>query len=183
MADRVSLQQFQTELARKLAESAGRPLGGGWLGVSWQGVRALLPLTQAGEIFNPTALQHLPHTQPWVLGVASLRGGLAVVLDWVRFLGLTPTVPMHPTELDTVYWVSLNPALGAGAALCVDHLLGLRQTQAWTRQAQAPTHAALRAVWLDETGQPWHELDLQALVQSPDFLDPRRPAFDLSHFA
>ena len=179
MADRISLQQFQTELARKLAESAERPLGTGWLGVSWQGVRALLPLAQAGEIFNPTALQHLPHTQPWVLGVASLRGGLTVVADWVRLLGLAPTVPMHATELDTVYWVSLNPALGAGAALCVDHLLGLRQTQAWTREPIQPMHPALRAMWCDEAGQHWHELDLQALVQSPEFLDPRRPAFDL----
>lgn len=177
MADRLSLQQFQTELARKLADSAERPVGTGWLGVAWQGVRALLPLAQAGEIFNPVALQRLPHTQPWVLGVASLRGGLTVVVDWVRLLGLTPTVPMHATELETVYWVSLNPALGAGAALCVDHLLGLRNTTSWTALEGATAHPALQRAWRDEAGDTWHELDLQALVRSPDFLDPRLPVF------
>lgn len=177
MADHLSLQQFQTELARKLADSADRPVGTGWLGVSWQGVRALLPLAQAGEIFNPVALQRLPHTQPWVLGVASLRGGLTVVVDWVRLLGLTPTVPMHATELDTVYWVSLNPALGAGAALCVDHLLGLRNPADWVVLDGANAHPGVQRTWRDEAGETWHELDLQALARSPDFLDPRLPAF------
>lgn len=177
MAVRVPLQQFQTELARKLADSAARPLGAGWLGVSWRGVRALLPLAQAGEIFNPVALQHLPHTQPWVMGVASLRGGLSLVVDWVELLGLAPTAPLHGTELDTIYWVSLGPALGVGAALCVDHLLGLHNPEAWTPEPAATAHPGVQCGWRDAAGERWHGLDLRALAQSPDFLDPRRPAF------
>lgn len=178
MAERITLEQFQAELTRKLADSAQRPLAAGWLGVAWQGVRALVPLAQAGEIFNPSALQRLPHTQPWVQGVASLRGGLTVVVDWVRLLGLQAQVKPLWGDQDVVYWVSLNPALGVGAALCVDRLLGLRgSNDHWTAEPQPAAHPALRQGWRDAEGSLWYELDLAVLAQCPDFLDPRHPAF------
>lgn len=177
MAARISLSDFQAELARKLAESTQRPMSAGWLGIAWQGVHALLPLSHAGEIFNPSALQRLPHTQSWVLGVTSLRGGLSVVVDWVRLLGLASQDTWHPAELETVYWVSLNPLLGVGAALCADHLLGLHGPADFHMDAQAPAHPAVRQLWRDGKGQTWHELDLVVMAQSPEFLDPRLPAF------
>lgn len=171
MADRIALQQFQDELARKLAAVAQRPQAVRWLGVSWQGVRALLPLAQAGEISQPTPLQRLPHTQPWVVGVASLRGVLTLVVDWVRLLGLAPDATASAAE--QFYWVSLNTDFHTGAALCVDQLLGLHTGQSWA--VDEPSSAlppAVRQVWHDEKGQPWFELDLQAMVEAPEFQDP-----------
>lgn len=176
VAPRPSLQAFQAELARKLAESADRPLASGWLGVSWQGVRALLPLAQAGEIFHPTLLQRVPHTQPWVLGVASLRGGLTLVVDWVRYLGLPRQTLLRDGD-DTVYWVSFSPALGLGVALCVDRLLGLHTSADFVVEGAGECPAGVRQLCRDAQGQRWLELDLIALAQSPDFLDPRLPAF------
>lgn len=171
---RIPLEVFQAELARKLAESAQRPLAAGWLGVSWRGVRALVPLHQAAEIFNPLALQRLPHTQPWVQGVASLRGHLAVVVDWVRLLGLQAQAHVRGGD-DTVYWLQLNPALGVNAALCVDQLLGLRHAADMVRAPDADPGSL--PTCLDHQGQRWVALDLAALCQSPVFLDPRLPAF------
>ncbi len=176
VAPRPSLQAFQAELARKLAESADRPLASGWLGVSWQGVRALLPLAQAGEIFHPTLMQRVPHTQPWVLGVASLRGGLTLVVDWVRYLGLPRQTLLRDGD-DTVYWVSISPALGLGVALCVDRLLGLHTSADFVVEGAGECPVGVRQLCRDAQGQRWLELDLIALAQSPDFLDPRLPAF------
>ncbi|WP_180682384.1 chemotaxis protein CheW [Tepidicella baoligensis] len=175
-AVRPSLQAFQDELARKLAESADRPLASGWLGVSWQGVRALLPLAQAGEIFHPTLLQRVPHTQPWVLGVTSLRGSLTLVVDWVRYLGLPRQTCLHDGD-DTVYWISFSPSLGLGAALCVDRLLGLRTSADFVVDETEQCPAGVRQLCRDAQGQRWLELDLIAWAQSPAFLDPRLPAF------
>lgn len=175
---RVPLQAFQAELARKLAESAQRPLSAGWLGVSWRGVRALVPLTQAAEIFNPTALQRLPHTQPWVQGVASLRGGLSVVVDWVRLLGLSAPA-QTPGSDDTLYWLHLNPALGVQAALCVDQLLGLRDAQDMVVEPEQDLAPGIQQVCRDTDGHRWVALDLVALCESPVFLDLRLPAFAL----
>jgi len=173
---RIPLDVFQAELARKLAESTQRPLAAGWLGISWHGVRALVPLNQAAEIFNPLALQRLPHTQPWVQGVASLRGQLALVVDWVRLLGLHAPVATRTAD-DTVYWLQLNPALGLHAALCVDQLLGLRHAADVLPEPDARPSLGVLQTRLDRSGLRWVELDLLGLCQSPVFLDPRLPAF------
>ena len=53
----------------------------------------LLPLRQAGEIFAPVALTTVPYTEPWMLGVANLRGGLHAVVDLAQFLGLREQPP------------------------------------------------------------------------------------------
>ena len=45
-------------------------------------------LRQAGEIFEPQGLLPVPHTHPWLIGVANLRGGLYTVVDLGAFLGL-----------------------------------------------------------------------------------------------
>lgn len=172
---RVPLADFQADLARKLAASAQRPVAAGWLGVSWRGVRALVPLTQVAEIAYPSALQRLPHGQPWVVGVASVRGGLALVVDWVRLLGLeAPNAPSRWGQ-DSLYWLCLNPALGVQAAFCVDQLWGLREVQDIVfTPAPSPVPGAVQ-VGSDAEGQLWWQLDLQALCASAAFLDVRAP--------
>lgn len=182
MATRIPLASFEAELARKLADSVNRPVAAAWLGVAWQGVQALLPLAQAGEIFNPVALQRLPHTQPWVQGVASLRGGMVVVVDWVRLLDLPLSAPTRGDE-ETVYWVNLNPTLGVGAALCVDRLLGLHDSTAFEPDVRSTDRTGVKQMCRDAQGALWYELDLKALVASPRFLDPRLPAFAAPHGA
>lgn len=179
MAQRTNVQAFQAELARKLAAATSAGVSADWLGVSWRGVRALLPLAQAGEIVQPMTMQRLPHTQPWVQGVASLRGGLTVVADWVAFLGLPGARAWDQPDPDaTPYWISLNPALGLGAALCVDRLLGLRTAADWG--PPDPTwvpRPGVRQVFRDSDGTLWHEIDMAAMAQMPAFQDPRQPAF------
>jgi len=176
MVERLTLPEFQAQLARKLAQAADRPAAADWLGVSWHGVQALLPLAQAGEIFDPAALQRLPHAQPWVAGVASLRGALAVVIDWVRLMGLEAR-GAEASEEATTYWVSLNPALGVPAALCVDRLAGLhnRVDLQWVSGQPVAAWPAILGVWRDGDGQAWYEIDLVRLSQADAFLDLREP--------
>jgi len=173
---RPSVPGYQAELARKLADSAQRPLEPTWLALAWQGVPALLPLAQAGEIFAPTPLQRLPHTQPWVRGVALWRGSLLMVLDWVGLFGLTPGQSTPQGEASE-YWVSCNPALGLEVAFCADRLLGLRSAAELAFEPWQPQRPGLRQAARDRNGQRWLELDVQALAQSAAFLDPRSPEF------
>ena len=53
----------------------------GALTVILAGLGVLMPLRQAGEIFAPVPLTVVPYTEPWMLGVANLRGGLHAVVD------------------------------------------------------------------------------------------------------
>lgn len=179
MAHRTDIQAFQAELARKLAAATHSGVSADWLGVSWRGVRALLPLGQAGEIVQPMALQRLPHTQPWVQGVASVRGGLTLVVDWVAFLGLPGARPADQSDPDaTPYWISLNPALGLSAALCVDRLLGLRTAaELGAPDPSCSPRPGVRQALRDADGTLWFDMDIAALAQMPAFLDPRQAVF------
>ncbi len=173
MNPRITLQAFQEQLVRKLADSAQQGLAVDWLGISvGADVRCLLPLAQAGEIAAPTPLQPLPHARPWVLGAASVRGSLTLVADLAGFLGLSPG---GATAQAGRHWVSLNPALGVNAAFQVERLLGLHGAGDLRHDEGAGTlhHPSVRQVWRDAAGRVWHELDLVHLSQSDAFLDVR----------
>jgi len=174
---RPSLQSFEAELARKLAEASQRPQQAGWLALGLQGVRALLPLAQAGEILAPTPLQRLPHGQPWVLGVADMRGSMCLIFDWVRLLGCA-SQGSAPVEQAGAYWVGLNPALGIHAALCVDQLLGLRhETGLEFESTEGRYWPGVNRLARDAQGLHWLELDLPALCASAAFQDLLLPGF------
>ncbi|BAO81520.1 chemotaxis signal transduction protein [Serpentinimonas raichei] len=177
---RPSLQSFEAELARKLAESAQRPQQAGWLALAFQGVRALLPLSQAGEIFAPTPLQRLPHCQPWVVGVADMRGTMCLIFDWVRLLDCAPQAPT-PFEQAGAYWVGFNPAMGVHAALCVDRLYGLRhENDLEFESAQGRYLSGISRLARDAQGEQWLELDLHALCASAVFQNLLMPGFSRS---
>lgn len=181
MARHQSLTEFQTELARKLADSANRDVGSAWLGVALHGVRALLPVGQAGEIFQPQALQRLPLSQPWVVGVTSLRGRLSVVVDWVALMGELLVPAAVPADTETLpYWVSLGQGTHLYAALKVDRLMGLRSADEVAavparRKTVAGAPAWVTGLWQDGNGADWYLLDLQALARDPQFLTLKRP--------
>ena len=85
-----------------------------WLAVESNGNRYLLPLVQSGEIFPWSAVQTVPYTKPWYMGVANLRGGLHGVIDLAGLLRQGSMVV--PKAADRVTsdsrLVSLHAALG-----------------------------------------------------------------------
>lgn len=170
------LLAFQAELARQLTAPPEPCAAVQGIGLMLHGVRAWVPLAQAGEVVAPLPLQRVPHTQPWVMGVVALRGRITLVVDWVRWLGLAPvSVPSALPEVSG-YWLVLAPGLGVPAALRIERLLGLHDLQDWQPVQPAPLlHAVLPQVWRDAAGAVWHQLDLRRLVQAPDFLNPYQP--------
>lgn len=170
MATRVDLNDFQQQLARRLADAGNQAQSAHWLAVAEGGQRWLLPLTHAGAIFPPTPVQPLPWVKDWVSGVATWRGGLYTVVDLLRCLGVGETgqrgAPQH--------FVTFSPALGVNVVWPVGQLLGLKGAADFvpaTSAAPLPATPVLRQVLQDSAGQTWLELDLRALAQSPDFLD------------
>ncbi|MCL5968208.1 MAG: chemotaxis protein CheW [Betaproteobacteria bacterium] len=170
-SSRPSRKSYEAELERKLAESGRRSAQAGWLALGWQGALALVPLAQAGEIFTPTPLQRLPHSQPWVCGVAGLRGNILLVFDWAQLLGCAAPGQATPTALDAAgqYWVSLSPALGIGSALCADRLLGLRYEQSLEFAPATGHPSGVQRLARDAQGQQWLELDLPAICSRAAF--------------
>jgi twitching motility protein PilI len=134
----------------------------------------LVPLATAGAIFPAGALLAVPHTQPWFLGVANLRGGLHGVVDLAAFLGLRP--PMARDALrEQARLLAFNPHLGSHCAVLVDRLAGLRSRQQLQPEGDAADAAprpefAAGGCWRDDDGHVWQEIDLAALARHELFL-------------
>ena len=168
---RQSLKVLQERLASRLATAQASGADASWLAVEVRGQRVLLPLVHSGEIFAVPVIQRVPHTQPWFMGVAALRGGLMTVVN----LGdlLMPEVPFAaPTGSGDAKLVALHPALGVNAVIWVDRLVGLRGVSQFTGvEAPAPAaHPVWGQVLLDAQGDRWQEINLQALAEWSEFL-------------
>lgn len=179
MADRESLKDMQARLAErlKLAQSTG--VSAAWLAVAAGGEKYLLPLRQSGELLPMTPWQVVPHTQAWFLGVIAIRGSLFGTVDLAQFIAHATGASedsmdaMLIQEDETPSLVTINPLIEAGCALQVGRLSGLRSADAFASSSPAPAGAPpfFGNQYFDAHGGPWQEINLQALSQSPQFLN------------
>lgn len=175
MANRQALRDLQARLAERLQAARGDTRqSASWLAVQIGSTNYLLPLEQSGEIFTWPGMLRVPYAKSWFLGVSNLRGSLVGVVDASAYLGQ----PIERTEqsLSEVSLLSLNTTLQVNAAIIVDRLLGLRgERDLQIADGQPPEKGAgvfgIRCV--DAAGEVWQVLNLQQLVQQPEFLNIR----------
>ena len=176
MANKQALRELQQRLAERMQAAREQTTqAAAWLAVECAGVGLLFSLKQAAEIFTPVPLKAVPYAQPWMAGVANLRGGLFTVVDLAVFLGLRDGAAAR-ADLGQTRLVSLNPELNINCALLVDRLVGLRADEQMTLEMPAPTpHARAEPKFSgprrqDAAGQIWQQIDLEALVKHAQFL-------------
>ena len=171
MANREALRQLQSRLAERLKAARTETRQLSWLAVECGGHGLLVPLLTAGEIFPAGALLAVPHTQPWFLGVANLRGQLHGVVDLAAFLGLRSPLARDAVR-DQARLLAFNPTLGSHSAVLVDRLAGLRSANQLTAEPDEgparPDFAS--ALWRDADGRQWQEINLAALARHPQYL-------------
>ena len=172
MANSEALRELQTRLAERLQAAQTEAPRVSWLAVESGGRGLLFPLGGAGEIFSLPTVLPVPHTVPWFVGVTSLRGSLHGVVDLAAFLGLRAPRSAGEPLREGSHLLALNQTLGSHCALLVDRLAGLRGEQHLnatdTDAAERPSFAG--ALWRDDNGRPWQEIDLAALAAHPQFL-------------
>ena len=173
MAEREALRDFQRRLADRLQAAPTLAVQAAWLAVEVAGSRYLIPLAQAGEIFPATPALTVPHTQPWFLGVVSLRGGLYGVVDLATWLaapaqGLPGPRPSSPEA----QLITFNPAFEVQCALRVDRLVGLRGPEHFCGSTPASEAGldGLGPVLHEASGVSWQALDLHAWSRQARFL-------------
>ena len=177
MANKEALRALQQRLAERLQTVRQHAPERKWLAVDISGHGFLLPLEQAGEIFPLSPIQTLPHSQPWFLGVANLRGHLHGVVDTGVFFGLSA----RPARLQADFatkdtggrLIALNASLQINVALLVDRLLGLRSASTLTPADRASAEGRphfITETMVDGDGRCWYEIDLAALSADEAFL-------------
>ncbi|HEU4457950.1 MAG TPA: chemotaxis protein CheW [Methylibium sp.] len=171
MAKREALRELQSRLAERLQATRQETDAASWLAIEAAGHGLLLPLAQAGEIFALPAMAAVPHTHPWFLGVANLRGRLHGVVDLAAFLGLRRE-PLGDVAREQCRLVAFNPSLELNCAVLVDRLAGLRSSEQIRAEANEtawrPAFAGFAG--LDPQGRRWQEIQLAALATDPQFM-------------
>ena len=175
MSQKKALRELQERIATLLQQaSSDTSLAASWLGVRLGEQKLLLPLQQSGEIYAMTAVQPLPYTKPWFLGVAHLRGNIYGVIELGAFIPSTSQTTVSQPIIDRARsnLIGINDAFGMNVVFRVDGLEGLRSPDAFTRSetpSNAPAH--LGTTFFDDNNTAWQEVHLQALIQDPQFLD------------
>ena len=172
MAKKEALRDLQHRLAEKMQAARTQSRQQSWLAVECGGHGVLFPLQQAGEIFGLAPLLPVPHTQPWFVGVANLRGGLHGVVDLAAFLQVKRPAAANEAVREQARLIALNPSVGLNCALLVDRLAGLRNADQLTAvpaaDARRPGFAGGR--WRDAEGRIWQEIFLSSLAEDEQFL-------------
>ncbi len=160
MSKRFNLREFQQQVLDRLQQQA---LGGAQ--VSTLGVQVgreflLVDMTDISEVMATPTLTPVPLTKPWYWGVANVRGNLYSIVDLGGFLNNEPT----QYEINNrVLLLGQHFAFNAG--LLVSRVLGLRNAGDWQQN-----EVEGRLQFQDDTGQIWHKLDINHLLQQPEFL-------------
>jgi len=166
-AAKLDLRSFQQELASRLATKTAAQVESSRLGLSCAGERWLIRLADAGEVITMPTVVRVPHTRPWFVGIANIRGNLYSVADFAAFIGHEATSVGAMTRL-----LLLGPRAGdLHAGIVVQRVLGLRNLNELAPAAppaDAPSWYAQR--WMDGDGNAWQEIDLARLARDPAFL-------------
>lgn len=192
MNERIRLADYQEDLARRLQESASAGTGSTHVGVRSGAVDWLVDLRDAQEIIPMPPVTRIPLVQPWLLGLANVRGGLVTIVDFAALRG-EPATPLAPEARLLV----LAPRFGVSAGLLFARSEGLVNVRALERGPVAALPEWAAAAYKDREdsrGEDRHdrggenrqlsrvggraagrgglryELAIQTLVRSTDFL-------------
>ncbi len=96
-----------------------------WIGVAFEvaGQRFVAPMGEISEVLAmPTVYSSIPLSQPWLVGVANVRGRLLPLTDLSGFIGITaPTLRLTERKVLVIDQADIF------SGLVVDKVLGIQQ--------------------------------------------------------
>ena len=155
--------------------SAGGENGNGpseeWSGVTFGlgDARLACNIDRISEILPCPPSTPVPGAKPWIIGLANVRGDLLTVIDFASYLtGVRSPIRSNSRLLAT----SLNKA---PIGLLVDEVFGQRRfLDREAVDADLAEESAMHGVVRKQHqlgSETWHELDLDRLFNSADFLN------------
>jgi twitching motility protein PilI len=158
---------------RSLAHVAGLPeqldAPGLWRGVGYRigGRRLASGFGEVVEILPMPAVTPVPGAQPWMLGVANIRGNLLPIVDLKQFLEGERTV-LHEGQR-----VLIVRQPGGDVAITIDELFGQRSFVEEQRIDAAPFAEGRYAHFIDRAYRladiDWGIFSLDRLARTPEF--------------
>jgi twitching motility protein PilI len=141
-----------------------------WSGIAFRmGNSSLLaPLDEVVEILDMPKLARVPLAQPWVRGIANIRGNLLPVVDFSGFLGGEVA---STSEKSRVLVIDHN---GIYSGLVVDEVYGLKHFMESEHTDAEPEIDESLLPYIRtgyrRDGKVWREFSLFALADTPQFM-------------
>jgi twitching motility protein PilI len=166
MAKKISLREFQQSVSDKLQGLSDAAPSASKLGVRVGAEFWLVDLADVSEAIPVPALADVPLTQPWFRGVANIRGNLYSIVDFSAFMGGDAT----PINMDSRLLL-VHQQFSINAGFVINRMLGLRGPEQFQRKSSNDSPLPwVGAEYTDAEGNTWKELNMQELVNHPDFL-------------
>lgn len=138
------------------------------IGFSLLGCRFVAPLGQIAEMLELPPVTRLPGVQPWVMGLANVRGRLLPLFDMPAFFGGKPSVQRKQHRVLVVDSDSYY------SGLIVDQAFGMQHftNEVFSKQAEGVPEVMKQLVdggYTDAAGNTWAVMNIPSLMQDPRF--------------
>lgn len=145
-----------------------------WSGVAFRiaDVNLVTPLGEVAEVVNETSVTALPKVQPWMKGIANLRGRLLPVTDLLAFVGVEDAKSSRIGQRKTI--VIDQPDLYSG--LLVDQVYGIQHFQSQrfvgqSLQVHEGIDPYLQGYFTTADKQVWHIFMMSRLAKDERYRD------------
>lgn len=141
------------------------------IGVAVGEDRYLIPMAEVSEVIQIPKLAHVPLTQPWFLGLASVRGNLYGITDLGVYLGGNPVSFNLKSRI-----LLVMPGNKLYGGFTVNSMLGIRDLSEFIpiNPAKKKLPKCITAQYKDTEGRQWQELSLFKLIDDEKFLQVAR---------
>lgn len=146
---------------------------------TWEGVvfnvgetRLAVPPGEVAEILNfPSGVSRVPGAKRWMRGIANIRGNILPIIDLQAFFGEPMTVPTRRSRV-----LVFNAGDGM-IGLLVGEMVGMRRfeqaARTGKREIEGPVGRFV-VFGFEQEGTYWPVFSMQALAQSPEFMNAAR---------
>jgi len=140
-----------------------------WSGIGFRlgDIPMVAPLTQVNEILHFPNLTLVPGTQPWIKGLANIRGTLLPIVDLQDYLGQPAISLKQQSRILIIQQGELN------VGLLVDEVIGLRHFDPEDRVTRIrkmdPTVKSHIRGAFKQNEKTWHLFDMSTLIDDPQF--------------
>lgn len=148
-----------------------------WQEADWRGMvfeiggqRLIAPIGEVSEVLSMPEYTSMPLVQPWLLGIANVRGRLLPLTDLAKLLSISSQLPqMKQRKVIIIDHSTLF------AGLIVDRVLGIEQFSKEQYRAEAMDNDSPFAPYshgkFSKNQQDWYIFMPSLLAQNPRYID------------
>lgn len=139
------------------------------LGFSLLGRRFVVPMGQIVEMLEVPPSTRLPGVQPWVLGLANVRGRLLPLFDMAMFFGGALSSARKQQRALVIDTDNLYSGLVVDQAFGMQHFT----RELYHEHVEAVPDAItpfVKGGYIDSSGVSWALFDMQAIANFPKFM-------------